>query len=294
MADVPERAKLGRAAVIAIGFAVVALATSVAAVLVVTTREVAPVAVPVPVGTVAIERAVEAAQVSKLKRDVVERATDGGGSVIGVRIKEDSLRSALGLEPGDVIAAIGGREIKREFDVYDAVLGISMMDASIIYVDVVRATQPVLLRWKLEGELRSTRRDPAPPRPTRLSPSPPPPADPLLDTITKVGDLEYEVPRSTVDRLLANPLVYARQARIVPAMRSGKLEGFRLFAVAPGSVFGRIGLASGDLVRTINGHDVGDAGGFDVYPLLKDSSKLEIAVTRRGAGGDQTITITVK
>src|SRR5215203_2458464 len=123
MADVPERAGLGRPAVIAIGFAVVALLTSAIAVVVVVSRKPEPA--PKQAGTTAIDRTIDAAQVTKLKRDVVDKATDDKGSVIGVRIKEDGLRDALGLEVGDVITAIGGRAIKREFDVYDAVLGLS-------------------------------------------------------------------------------------------------------------------------------------------------------------------------
>jgi len=236
MADEDRRAGLGRPAIIAIGFAVVALLTSLAAVFVVAGRDGTPAAAPAVTKSSVIEKMVDAGDVTKLKRDVVERVTDDHGNVLGVKMKDESLRAALGLEPGDVITAIGGRAIKREFDVYDAVLGMSMMDASIVYVDVLREKKPTLVRWRLDGDLRSARRDPiARPRPLPggVSPNPflnPTTAnDPLVDTVRKLDDLNYEVPRTTIDLILANPDFYARQARLVPSVH-GSVDGFKLYA----------------------------------------------------------------
>src|SRR5687767_10929725 len=104
MADVQERAGLGRPAIVAIAFAIVALLTSLVAVFVVMRRSDQPVAAtPATAGAVVIDHAPLAADVTKLKRDVVEKFGDG------VRLKDETLRTALGLEPGDVITAINGR-----------------------------------------------------------------------------------------------------------------------------------------------------------------------------------------
>ena len=305
MADVPERAGLGRPAMIAIGFAVVALLTSLVAVVVVMRRSGEPAVVAKAVGP--IERTVDAAEVTKLKRDVVEKVVDDKGTVLGVKIKDEGLRSALGLDPGDVITAMNGRAIKREFDIYDAVLGMSMMDASIAYVEIIREKQPVLVRWKLEGDLRSARRDPIrrPPPPSNpfTAPRDPlgrpslpsnAPSDPLLDTIRQIDALHYEVPRSTIDRLLSNPDVYARQARVVPAIRNGQPDGFKLFAITPGSLWATVGFANGDTLRSINGQDVSTPDrALVAYTKLKDATELEILVGRRG-GVEETIVITIK
>ncbi len=318
MTDVHGRAGgKGRAPAIAIGFAVVALLTSVTAVIVVASRD-KPAPAPAPEPTVSIvplERAVTATDVAKLKRDVVEKAVDAAGATIGVKVKEDTLRTALGLGAEDVITAISGRAIKREFDVYDAVLGLSMMDTSMIYVDLLRDKKPVLVRWKVDGSLRAARRDP--PRGTAGSigtlgslgsggglgslggspfgtPDPFAARDPLLDTITKIDDLNYEVPRPTVERLIANPDAFARQARIVPAIRNGQPEGFKLYAIRPNTLWATIGLKNGDTIRAINGMPLTSLDkALEVYTKVKDATRLEIELNRRG-NVDEVLTITVK
>ncbi|MDQ3367449.1 MAG: hypothetical protein M3680_18665 [Myxococcota bacterium] len=100
-----------------------------------------------------------AGDVLKLKRDVLVKALDARGELVGVTVKDAALRDRLGLRADDVITAISGRAITREHDVYDAVLGTSMLDASAVYVDLRRAGTSLLVRWQLDGELRA-RRDP--------------------------------------------------------------------------------------------------------------------------------------
>ena len=99
MADVPKRAGLGRPAVIAIGFAVVALVTSVIAVIVVMRRSASQPAIVAAASSARIDRTIDASEVTKLKRDVVEKAVDDRGEVIGVTVKDEPVRTALGLEP---------------------------------------------------------------------------------------------------------------------------------------------------------------------------------------------------
>ena len=302
-------AELGRPAKVAIGFAVVALLTSLVAVVVVMRRSSAapvPVTANATTTTASLDRTVEADEVTKLKRDVVEKATDDKGNVIGVTMKDESLRTSLGLEQGDVITAIGGRAIKREFDVYDAVLGMSMMDASIVYVEVIRKKQPVLMRWKLEGDLRSARRDTVP-RPRTggvlgggLGGAPPSnpftaPDDPLLDTIRKIDDLQYEVPRSTVDRLMANPDQVVRGARLVPAMKNGQPDGFKIFAIRPGSLWSTLGFGNGDTIRSVNGTEITSIDkALEAFVKVPDAKKLEVGIQRRGAAIQETLVITIK
>ncbi|MBA3392218.1 MAG: hypothetical protein H0T89_06220 [Deltaproteobacteria bacterium] len=316
MTDVHGRAGTrGRAPAIAIGFAVVALLTSVTAVIVVASRDKPAPAPAATVSIVPLEHAVTATDVAKLKRDVVEKAVDASGATIGVKVKEDTLRTALGLGAEDVITAISGRTIKREFDVYDAVLGLSMMDTSTVYVDLLRDKKPVLVRWKVDGSLRAARRDP--PRGTAGSigtlgslgsggglgslggspfgtSDPFAARDPLLDTIIKIDDLNYRVPRATVDRLLANPDAFARQARIVPAIRNGQPEGFKLYAIRPNTLWASIGLKNGDTIRAINGMPLTSLDkALEVYTKVKDATQLEIELSRRG-NVDEVLTITVK
>lgn len=275
--------RLGRPAVIAIGFAIVALLTSVVAVIVVMRRHAEPALAETPAPA---ERVIEAKQILKLKRDVVEKVEGG------VRIKDEAMRTALGLEPGDVITAINGRLIEREFDVYDAVLGMSAMDASIVYVEVIRGKAPALVRWKLDGDLREARRDSVRPAPLANPFTAPP--DPLVDSIKRIDALHYTVPKSTVETILANPDTFSRQARIVPAIRTGQPDGFKLYAIRPGSLWSAIGLQNGDTIRAINGHDLSTPDkALKLYSMLKDATELQIQVRRRD-GTEEIIAIAIQ
>jgi len=280
-----------RAPVIAIGAAVIALMTSLAAVIVVVTRSP-----PEKRDTGPLESRIAAAELVKLKRDSVENVSDAG-TVIGVKVTDDKIRVALGLSPADVITNLAGRAIKREFDVYDAVLGASTMDISIIHVDLLRDGKPVHLRWRLDGDLRAARRQPG--DPTGIRPRPTDPfgglstRDPLLDTIKKLDDLHYEVPRSTLERVVANPDDFSRGARVVPSFQHGMMAGFKLYAIRPGSIFAAIGLQNGDTVRAINGYETDTLEKLqEIYPKIKDAKELAIDITRRGSY--ELITIAVK
>ena len=304
MSDAP------RGAVIAIGAAIVALLTSLAAVIVVVARsaDATPARAAGASSAMVSERHVAADDVAKLKRDTVEKVTDKD-KVIGVKVTDPKLRGALGLAADDVITAIAGRTIKREFDVYDAVLGTSMMDSSVVYVDLVHDGKPQLVRWQLDGDLRSARRatDVIPPSPVPIpTPTPPTidptnpyspaPADPvddaLVDTIRKLDDYHYEVPRTTIDRVLQNPMAVAKGVRVVPAMRNGKPEGMKLYAIRPTSLWAALGFRNGDTIRTINGAELTSAEkALEAYSTLRDATRFEIDVLRRGAPEVLVITI---
>jgi len=332
MTDVHGRGTLaGAAPKIAIGAAIAALLTSGIAVIVVATR--GGDAPPPERGSDA-ERAgsgadpgagpaaqrVAAADLVKLKRDTVTVVRDAGRA-IGVKIVDGTVRGALGLEADDVITALSGRAIKREFDIYDAMLGLSQLDASIVYVDLLRGGKPALLRWQVDGDLRAARRADSlgslsgglgslsgggslgslsgggggglgslsgggPYDPIIGGPTP----DPLVDTIKKLDDHSYEVPRSTVERVFSSTATYARVARTLPSYRS---DGFRVYGVRPGTIVAAIGVQSGDKIRAVNGHEVNTIDeAVELYRQIKDAKEWRIDVTRRGR--PELITISIK
>ncbi|HWU87384.1 MAG TPA: hypothetical protein VN253_08915 [Kofleriaceae bacterium] len=300
MADVHGRSAFaGHAPKIAIGAAVAALLTSVTAVIVVATRGAgAPQrasggVTDASAAASAVQR-VAASDVAKLKRETISVVRDAG-KVVGVKVVDGEIRKALGFEPDDVIAALSGRTIKREYDVYDAVRGISFMDASAIYVELLRGGTPMLLRWQLDGDLRSALRNGSLGTPGSLGGSPSDPygpgsPDPLVDTIKKIDDRTYEVPRSTVDRVFSSAPTYARTARTLPSHRSG---GFLVFGVRPGTLVSAIGIQSGDAVRAINGHEVNTIDeAIELYQQIKDAKEWRIDITHRGR--PELITIAIK
>lgn len=105
----------------------------------------------------------------------------------------------------------------------------------------------------------------------------------LDDGINKTGENEYEIRRDLVDQVLSNPAQVARGARIVPSIRDGEANGFKLYAIRPSSVFAKVGLMNGDTVSEINGFELTTPDkALEVYQRLRDANSLSVTVTRRG------------
>ena len=114
-----------------------------------------------------------------------------------------------------------------------------------------------------------------------------------IAAIKKVNDTTYEVPKTLVDALLANPMGMAKGARVVPAVKDGKPAGFKLYAIRPDSIYAALGLQNGDTLVSVNDLDLTSADkALDAYTKLRDAKKLKVAIIRKGA--QLTITYTIK
>jgi general secretion pathway protein C len=101
--------------------------------------------------------------------------------------------------------------------------------------------------------------------------------------IKKVDDSNYEVDRNLVEQVLANPMAFAKGARVVPAIKNGKPNGFKLYAIRPNSAFAKLGLMNGDTVSAVNGMEITTAEkGLEIYQKVREQSNISIQVTRRG------------
>ena len=101
--------------------------------------------------------------------------------------------------------------------------------------------------------------------------------------IKKIDDTTYEIDKGLVEKVLVNPMAVAKGARVVPAMKNGKPEGFKLYAIRPTSVYAKLGLTNGDTLQSINGFELTSADkALEVYTKLREATSLEVNVTRRG------------
>jgi hypothetical protein len=138
--------------------------------------------------------------------------------------------------------------------------------------------------------------------------APPPPwSDRLvkaLETVRKIDDVTYELPRATAKLLLEDPTAL-KGARPVPAMKDGKHEGFKLFGIRPSSPFAKLGFTNGDTVMTVQGtqvtYDPADASKstFDamvkklaagLVDLKSPLAQITVTIVRRG----KPVTLTFK
>jgi general secretion pathway protein C len=101
--------------------------------------------------------------------------------------------------------------------------------------------------------------------------------------VKKIDDNTYEIDKAIVDKALANPMALAKGARVVPAVKNGKPDGFKLYAIRPSSVYSKLGLTNGDTLQSINGFELTSADkALEVYTKLREATQLEVEITRRG------------
>src|SRR5207237_150223 len=114
---------------------------------------------------------------------------------------------------------------------------------------VVNSFAPIVAAPRL-----SPRASIASPAPDALA-GPPLPRASLEETdVRQVSADGYVVAKKTIDEVLSDPARLATQARVTAWYKDGVAAGFRIFAVAPGSLFARIGLQNGDVIRRIGGY----------------------------------------
>jgi general secretion pathway protein C len=127
------------------------------------------------------------------------------------------------------------------------------------------------------------------PPPAKPNAPPPPEAaaasgDAELDQgIKQVSETKYSVRRSLVDKLLQNQSELIKQARVVPHEENGRVVGVKLYGIRKSSLFGKLGLQNGDMLRTINGFDMSSPdSALEAYTKLRSASNLSLAIVRRG------------
>ena len=122
-----------------------------------------------------------------------------------------------------------------------------------------------------------------PPEPRRFGPTGEPNPSGLGSGIKATSDSEYEVPRSEIEKSLSNLNELAMQARIVPAFKDGQAQGFKLFSIRPDSLYTKIGIQNGDVIRRINGNDINSPEkALEIYSKLRDASRIDIEIERNG------------
>ncbi len=116
---------------------------------------------------------------------------------------------------------------------------------------------------------------------------------PSIKGVEVVSDTEYIVDREEVDNALENMSQLFTQIRAVPHFEGGESTGFRLFAIRRGSIFDKIGLKNGDIIRNINGQAMNDpTRALALLEELRGSEDLTVSVTRNRK--DRTLNYTVR
>lgn len=107
--------------------------------------------------------------------------------------------------------------------------------------------------------------------------------DGAREAIECQGDHSCTIDRKFVNKLIRNPALLVRQARLRPSRKNGKTRGFKVYGVRRGTLPRLLGLKNGDLITTINGEDLRSMDdAMKMYARFRNASNLRVTVKRRG------------
>ncbi|MFH1130845.1 MAG: type II secretion system protein GspC [Pseudomonadota bacterium] len=105
----------------------------------------------------------------------------------------------------------------------------------------------------------------------------------LAQGVQKTGEGKFEIQRNALNKVLADTTLLARSARIVPSTVNGTPNGFKLFAIRPGSIYSLIGMRNGDTVHAVNDRPITTPDkALEIYTKVRNASHLSINFTRSG------------
>jgi hypothetical protein len=103
----------------------------------------------------------------------------------------------------------------------------------------------------------------------------------LADGVRALGGGNYRVSRELLLKGLGNPGGAASGAWFRPHVSDGRSVGMEVRAVRDGSPLSALGIATGDVARSINGIAIDSADGLlEVFRAVRESSTITISVER--------------
>lgn len=142
--------------------------------------------------------------------------------------------------------------------------------------DVVEGERVISFR-----ELRSEYRASSPGTEFR---GPPPTVAPTPNDgkVVQVSETKFLVKDEELTKQLENMPLLLTQARAVPYFQDGKAIGFRLFAIKSGSLYERIGLRNGDVIKSVDGVSMADPSQvLKLFEALKEARSIEVLLERQ-------------
>jgi general secretion pathway protein C len=105
----------------------------------------------------------------------------------------------------------------------------------------------------------------------------------LAAKIERLSPTSFGIDRSAFEAMVESATTLLRSVRLRPAQVDGKVVGFELRRVPPGSLLDVIGLKSGDRLLSVNGYELaGPAAALQAYAKLRTASTIRVRATRGG------------
>ena len=108
----------------------------------------------------------------------------------------------------------------------------------------------------------------------------PPPAGGLA---SQVGAGSYVIDQRALNAALDNIGQAMTDARLLPSMKDGKVEGFKATEVKPAGIFGMVGINNGDVLLRINDFPIDSPDkAIQSFVALKGQSRIKLDLIRDG------------
>ena len=198
--------------------------------------------------------------------------------IVGTIILTDPSRSVVALKD----KAKNETESYQPGDVVDNKAKVFKVDSFKVYFQNLQTQRLEYLELKDDTEIASARGF-----------EPGAPSMPTEGGIRETSPGRFIVDRAYLESSLSNPNDILTQARAVPNLVGGKIMGFRIFAIRPGSVYQKLGIQNGDVILRINGVDLDSpAKALEFYGAI--SSAAEVAIDLERSGQKISMNYTIK
>lgn len=229
-----------------------------------------------------------------------QRAAEQAAAGEGMAFDEDEelTRSALRVKLlGTTLANVPEWSIATLFDLNDSkssvhMIGDKVLDAEIVAIELRRV---IILNSGRREYIDATEPEGggSAPKFAAKAASPAKKESPTdLSGIRATSANTYEVPKDELQKALGNMNEIATQARIVPSFKNGESQGFKIFSIKPNSLFTKLGIQNGDVIKRVNGFDINSPDkALEIYSKLQSSNRIEIEFERGGSPTRKTYNI---
>ena len=111
-----------------------------------------------------------------------------------------------------------------------------------------------------------------------------PKGGPVQEVVTKTN---FNFKRAEINKYLENLPRVLQDAKAVPYVApgsGGEVSGFKLVAIKAGSIYEKLGLQRGDIIKGVNGEPVDTPQkAMELYQALKNAENIQLELTRGGS-----------
>ncbi len=118
------------------------------------------------------------------------------------------------------------------------------------------------------------------------------PHEELKQGIKKLNENQFEVSRQTITDAIANPGKFQDGTRPVPNYKGGKVNGFKLVGMKPGSIYYELGIRPGDIITGVNGKPLDSPNrALELFQKLGSLDSVTVDIERNGQAQKKSFTI---